>query len=98
METEGFDTWADLNEYISDELIASMPNNDLRWAECYGRYYLVKNLLQDCGGVTNDPMNILFKTRMYKWNTWSVVYDLTNGTTKVVYMQQYDKPAYTFSF
>jgi hypothetical protein len=98
METDRFNTWEELNNYIEGELISSLPDSDIRWAECYGRYYKVRELLQSCGGVTSDPMNILYKTRLYEWNTWSVVYDLTNGTAKVVYMQQYNKPAYTFGF
>jgi hypothetical protein len=93
-----FDSWTKLNKYMKNELPKKCLNKDLRWAEYYGRYFMVRAELENCKGIVANPMSILKNTRMLKWNTWSVVYDLTHLTTEIVYMQQYDKPSYTFSF
>jgi hypothetical protein len=55
---------------------------------------ICREALEHVGGVTNDPMGILAAARMYTWNSWSVVFDLGNFSAKLVYMQQYTKPAY----
>ncbi|GMO13251.1 MAG: hypothetical protein Ta2E_02200 [Mycoplasmoidaceae bacterium] len=81
-----FDTWVEVDQYCLDE----QQEYKINLSEVFGRYYEVKKLLEACGGLTANPMSILEATRMYYWNSWSVVYDLNNFTTELVYMQQYE--------
>jgi hypothetical protein len=89
-----------LNKHVETDLIQNPAifNGDLRWSENYGRYWMLRNKLSEVHGNVSDPMHFLADTRMFRWNSWSVVYDLNNFSAQVVYMQQYNKPAYTFKF
>jgi hypothetical protein len=107
--TGGFDEdvcedWQNVHDYY----IAFGRQYKINWGEDFVRYYAVAKELEEVNGVvdndfaiesgqTHGPMAILESTRMYKWNTWSVVYDLNNFSTELVYMQQYNKDSYKFS-